>query len=52
MQDTNYIISNNQAKQIANCIYLDIANYIKENNTEYLQWIQKNNLKGAKDYEF
>lgn len=39
MQDSNYIISDYQAKQIANCIYLDIANYIEKNKTKYEQWL-------------
>lgn len=51
MQDTNYTISNNQAKQIANCIYLDIANYIKENQEVYQKWLHKTNFKGGNIYE-
>ena len=50
MQDTNYTISNNQAKQIANCIYLDIANYIKEHQEQYSCWYisKKGGIKDAK----
>lgn len=46
MQDSNYIISDYQAKQIANCIYLDIANYIENNKEKYEQWLIKNTKKG------
>lgn len=46
MQNSKYIISDNQAKQIANCIYLDIANYIENNKEKYEQWLIKNTKKG------
>lgn len=46
MQDSKYIISDSQAKQIANCICLDIADYIENNKDKYEQWLIKNNLKG------
>ena len=48
MQDSKYIISDNQAKQIANCIYLDIADYIEKNKEKYEQWLVHQNKKGEK----
>lgn len=47
MQDSNYIISDNQAKQIANCIYLDIADYIQKNEAKYQKWIKEQDKKGG-----
>lgn len=46
MQYSQYIINDKQAKEIANCIYLDIADYIENNKDKYEQWLIKNNLKG------
>lgn len=48
MQDSKYIISDSQAKQIANCIYLDIADYIGNNKGKYEQWLIKQTRKGEK----
>ena len=47
MQDSKYIISDNQAKEIANCIYLDIADYIQKNKAKYQKWLQEQNEKGG-----
>lgn len=46
MQDNKYIIDDSQAKQIANCIYLDIADYIEKNKEKYEQWLV---LKGLEE---
>lgn len=48
MQDNKYIISDSQAKQIANCIYLDIADYIEKNKEKYEQWLISNKIKEEK----
>lgn len=50
MNGNDFIISNKQCYQIASNIYLDIADYIKNNQEEYNNWLNKYR-KEKKEYE-
>ena len=43
----NYTINDIQAKEIAYCIFSDIADYIENNKDKYKQWLVQQNMKGG-----
>lgn len=43
----NYIINDTQAREIAYCIFSDIADYIQKNEVKYQKWLQEQNEKGG-----
>ena len=42
----NYIINDTQAREIAYCIFSDIADYVENNKDKYEQWLVHQNKKG------